>query len=59
MINKGFIHADVHYAIDTSERKKATVRYVITAGEPYRIQNRTDMRCSSLKAGAFPDDGFC
>ena len=38
MINKGFIRADVHYAIDTSKYKKATVHYTITAGEPYRIR---------------------
>ena len=38
MINKGFVHADVRYSIDTTTRKKATVHYTIAAGDPYRIR---------------------
>jgi outer membrane protein assembly factor BamA len=37
MINKGYLHAEVTASVDTSRRRKATVRYHITTGEPYRI----------------------
>ncbi len=37
MINKGYMHAVVDYAIDTSRRRRATVRYRIRSGVPHLI----------------------
>ena len=37
MVNKGYVHAAVDYTIDTTRRRRATVRYRIRAGEPYLI----------------------
>ena len=37
MINKGYMHAVVDYAIDTSRRRRATVRYRIRSGGPHLI----------------------
>ena len=39
MINKGFIHANVTTAIDTTKKKKASVKYYVAANTPYRIRN--------------------
>jgi outer membrane protein assembly factor BamA len=39
MINKGYLHAQVTSAVDTSKRKKATVTYFITPNEPHRIND--------------------
>ena len=36
-INKGFLNAEVQAEIDTTRRKKATVRYSITENDPYYI----------------------
>lgn len=41
MISKGFIHARVETSIDTTKRKKASVKYQVMANTPYRIQNYT------------------
>jgi hypothetical protein len=39
MINKGYLHAEVSASIDTVRRRKATVKYHIVTGEPYRIRD--------------------
>jgi outer membrane protein assembly factor BamA len=39
MINKGYLHAGVSVAIDTSRRRRAVVSYSIATGEPYRIRD--------------------
>jgi len=39
MTNKGFIHADVSFTIDTTRKKKASVNYYIEANSPHRIEN--------------------
>jgi outer membrane translocation and assembly module TamA len=38
MVNKGYLHSEVSVEIDTSMRKKATVKYHIVTGEPYYIR---------------------
>lgn len=37
-INKGYVHAEVTTAIDTSKHKKAAVTYRIRSNDPYRIR---------------------
>lgn len=39
MINKGYLHAEVTATVDTSRRKKATVRYHVATGRPHRIRD--------------------
>ena len=39
LINKGYIHAEVTHAIDTSRAKKAFVTYYVSPKDPYRIRN--------------------
>lgn len=39
LINKGYIHAEVTHAIDTSRAKKASVTYYVSPKDPYRIRN--------------------
>jgi hypothetical protein len=39
MINKGYLHAGVTVDVDTSRRKRASVRYRIATGDPYRIRD--------------------
>ena len=39
MSNRGFGHAQVDLSVDTTKRKKATLKYQVTANEPYLIQN--------------------
>ena len=38
MSNRGYIHSQIDLSVDTTKRKKATLRYIVTANEPYRVQ---------------------
>ena len=52
MSNRGYVHAQVDYEVDTTRRKKAVLTYFVTANEPFRIQHYTkaidDRRIDSL-----------
>ncbi|MDR0757278.1 MAG: outer membrane protein assembly factor, partial [Tannerella sp.] len=52
MINKGYLHAEVTATVDTSRRRKATVKYHVVAGRSHRIRDyrmvTDDARIDSL-----------
>ena len=52
MSNRGYVNAQIDLAIDTTNRKKASLTYLITANEPYRIRQYTtaieDSRIDSI-----------
>ena len=35
--NRGYLHAAIDMSVDTTKRKKSTLKYVVTTNEPYRI----------------------
>jgi len=39
MSNKGYMNADIAISIDTTKRRKASLKFSVTANEPYRIEN--------------------